>query len=171
MKKIVLLIVFFYSSLLYANPSPFGLEINKATVKEAKEKYTLEQLEGTNLYSDGPMYFVDENQLNIDGLKSVLLIFSKDEKLIAVKSIFKDYKFKSLNENLSKKYQIVEKKLNFVGNQYVKYQNDETIIELDSQHMSFELSLTYIDKEFYKLISKSLEQEKKQKNQKELDSL
>ena len=141
MKKLVLLIVFFYSSLLYANPSPFGLEINKATVKEAKEKYTLEQLEGTNLYSDGPMYFVGENQLSIDGLKSILLIFSKDEKL------------------------------NFVGNQYVKYQNDETIIELDSQHMSFELSLTYIDKEFYKLISRSLEQEKKQKNQKELDSL
>lgn len=141
MKKLVLLIVFFYSSLLYANPSPFGLEINKATVKEAKEKYTLEQLEGTNLYSDGPMYFVGENQLSIDGLKSILLIFSKDEKL------------------------------NFVGNQYVKYQNDETIIELDSQHMSFELSITYIDKEFYKLISRSLEQEKKQKNQKELDSL
>lgn len=170
MKKLVLLIVFFYSSLLYANPSPFGLEINKTTLKEAKEKYTL-NFDDTNFYSNGPMYYIKNNELDIDGLESVLLIFSKDEKLLAISTTFGKYKFKSLKENLSQKYQLVEKKLEFVGDQYVKYQNDETIIELKSPHMSFELSLLYIDKEFNEQVEQAVKQEKNQKKQKELDSL
>ena len=35
MKKLILLMVFIYSSILYANPAPFGLEINKTTLEEA----------------------------------------------------------------------------------------------------------------------------------------
>ena len=170
MEKLVLLMVFFYSSLSYANPAPFGLEINKATLQEAKEKYTL-NFNDTNLYSNGPMYYIKNNELDIDGLESVLLIFSKDEKLIAVKAMFNKQKFKSLNENLSKKYKTVEKKLNFVGNQYVKYQNDETIIELNAPHMSFDLWLIYLDKKFYKQVEQAVKQEKNQKKQKEIDSL
>ena len=61
--------------------------------------------------------------------------------------------------------------MNFVGNQYVKYQNDETIIELKSPHMSFELNLLYIDKEFNEQVEQAVKQEKNQKKQKELDSL
>lgn len=94
-----------------------------------------------------------------------------DEKLLAISTTFGKYKFKSLKENLSQKYQLVEKKLEFVGDQYVKYQNDETIIELKSPHMSFELSLLYIDKEFNEQVEQAVKQEKNQKKQKELDSL
>lgn len=94
-----------------------------------------------------------------------------DEKLLAISTTFGKYKFKSLKENLSQKYQLVEKKLEFVGDQYVKYQNDETIIELKSPHMSFELNLLYIDKEFNEQVEQAVKQEKNQKKQKELDSL
>ena len=61
--------------------------------------------------------------------------------------------------------------MNFVGNQYVKYQNDETIIELNAPHMSFDLWLIYLDKKFYKQVEQAVKQEKNQKKQKEIDSL
>lgn len=171
MKKILLLITLIFGSMLYANPAPFGLEINKTTLNEAKGKYTLIK-NGINKYSDGPIYLIKKDELKLDGLKEVKLIFSKDGKLlIAVIATFNQFKFKSLHQNLSEKYNLINENIEFVGDQNATYDDDQTLIELRSSHMSFDLSLTYISKEFDKKIEEMRKQEKEQKNKEELDSL
>lgn len=171
MKKLFLIVTLIFSSVLYANPAPFELEINKTTLKDVSDKYTLIQ-DGINYYSEGPMYFIQNGELSIDGLKKVKLIFSKkDNILLCVYATFDKNKFDSLYKNLSKKYTLINKKLPFVGDQYAKYKNDQTTIELIAPHLSFELSLTYISNEFNKKIEEMKNQDKEQKNKKELNSL
>lgn len=142
MKKILIIITLMFSSILYANPAPFGLEIHKTTLKEAQEKYTLID-NGINYYSRGPMYTIKNSELPLDASK-VTLIFSKDENiLLSVSATFNKSKFESLYENLSKKY-----KLLFVDNQYATFTDDQTIIHLYVPHMSFDSTVEYIFNEF-----------------------
>lgn len=171
MKKLLFILTLIFSSFLYANPAPFGLEINKTTLKQVEEKYNLIE-NGTNYYSKGAMYYINTDDLSLDGLKSVLLIFSeKDELLLAVIAQFNRNKFDSLNKNLSGKYKLVKKEIPFVGNKYVKYKDDQSFIELSSPHMSFDLEVTYILMDFDALVKKIQKADKEQKNKDEFNSL
>lgn len=171
MKKILIIITLMFSSILYANPAPFGLEIHKTTLKEAQEKYTLVK-KGISYYSGGPMYLIEKDELKIDGLNKVTLIFSKDTKvLLYVCAEFGNYKFNSLYKNLSKKYKLLDEEIPRLGNKFAKFENDQTFIKLDAPHMSFELEVTYIYKEFDKYITERDKKDKAEKNEKELESL
>lgn len=171
MKKILIIITIMFSSILYANPVPFGLEIHKTTLKEAQEKYTLIE-NGINYYSGGPMYLIKKDELEIDDLKKVTLIFSEDTKvLLYVCAEFNQNKFESLYKNLSKKYKLLYEELPRIGNKFAKYENDQTIIKLSAHHMSFDLQLTYIYNEFDKYVTERDKKDKAEKNEKELESL
>ena len=45
------------------------------------------------IYIPTDLCYIKNNELDIDGLESVLLIFSKDEKLLAISTTFGKYKF------------------------------------------------------------------------------
>ncbi|MCX8597579.1 hypothetical protein J3U31_06480 [Gilliamella sp. B3486] len=170
MKKILIIITLMFSSILYANPAPFGLEIHKTTLKEAQEKYTLID-NGINYYSKGPMYTIKNSELPLDASK-VTLIFSKDENiLLYVSATFKKSKFESLYENLSKKYKLIVEERPFVGNQYAEYTDDQTIIHLYAPHMSFDSTVEYIFNEFDKFIEETDKKDNSKKNENELESL
>lgn len=171
MKKILLITILLFCPFLYANPAPFGLEINKTTLQEAKKKYTLDD-KGINHYSKGPMYFINKKQLSLDGLKNVLLVFSeKENTLLAVIANFNQDKFDSLNNSLAQKYKLIEKNIPFVGNKYVTYKDDQSLIQLNAPHMSFELEVIYLYEEFYKKVIKIEKSKKEQKKKDELNTL
>lgn len=58
----------------------------------------------------------------------------------------------------------------FVGNQYASWRKDGVFVELDEPHMSFEGTLTYMSTEYKDRIDREA-QEKKKKNQGDLDSM
>ena len=110
MKKLLLIVTLFVCPSLYANPVPFGLEINKTTLEENKGKYSLIE-NGINYYSQGSTYLIYPKELSLDGLNRVLLIFSKENNiLLSVVATFSNYKFDSINNNLSQKYKLLKQK-------------------------------------------------------------
>ncbi|TRC56574.1 hypothetical protein FEA47_00040, partial [Mannheimia haemolytica] len=65
------------STSVLAEPTVFKMELGKTTETDVKEMYNLEP-EGVNKYSKGNQYFIDPTQLDLEDLKSTLIIF--DEK-------------------------------------------------------------------------------------------
>ena len=155
---------------IFAEPNPFGLEIKRSTYKEVKAKYSGKNT-GINKYSQGKMYSIDCSQINIEGINSILAIFDIDKKLLAVITQFDKKKYDSLENSLSQKYSLISRKDAFVGDKYVKFKDDNTIIELNAPHMSFSLSLTYIHQDFNKMYSKIAADEEKQKAKVQTNSL
>lgn len=172
-KKIIVYIILlcvFISRVALAEPSPFGIEINKTAISEVKNKFTCKDY-GINKYSNGPMCELDSTKLGFDGSESVRVIFDKDSKVLAVLTVFNKDQYDNLLHMLSNKYQLVSNQNPFVGNKLAEFKNETTRIILDAPHMSFALSLNYINKDLYEkfLQQESEEQENKfKKNQRQL---
>lgn len=149
MKKILLSLCLM-PVLSFADPAPFGLELGKATISDAKKLYSLDET-GTNKFTGGAMFNVSTNQINFDGLQELTLIFDQQEKLSGVLTTLPKEKFDSLYSSLNKKYQLVKKERPFVGNQYAEYSNGGSKVFLDAPHLSFQMSMNYLRKD---LISK-----------------
>lgn len=149
----------------FAEPSPFGIEINRSTYKDVKQKYSGTDA-GINKYSQGKMYDIDCRQISIEGIKSIRAIFNENEKLLALIATFDKYSYKSLVDSLSQKYKLVSKKDAFVGDKFSRFKADNTIVDLEAPHMSFDLTLSYIHNDFEKMYL-DVAQEEKQKIQKE----
>ena len=167
-KLLITTILMFTTCVLHASPSPFGLEIGKTTIKEVKEKYQTKQA-GINNYSDGEMY--DVSGIEFDGLKQTRIIFSQDGKLLAVICTFPKDKFNSLLDNLSEKYRIISKSIPFVGDKYVEFAEDNTLIILNAPHMSFSMEMTYIDKELQQIFEEKVQEQKSQVKKSEKNQL
>lgn len=150
----------------FAEPAPFGLEINRSTYEEVKEKYH-GSYDGINEYSRGKMYNIDFRQISIDGIKSMLAIFHQDTRLLALVVKFDKNKYDSIVDSLSKKYKLISKQGALVGDKSARFQSDNTIIEVRAPHMSFHLLITYIDKDFERLYLDKAQKntEEAQKNQ------
>lgn len=170
MKKI-LISCFFTISLSFANPTPFGLEISKTTISEVINKYPSLKEAGINKYTNGKMIYLNPNQLDFEGLKDTLLIFSKEDKLLAVILTLPKHKFEELYKTLSGKYKLVSKEIPFVGNKDAKFINDNTEITLNSPHMNFDLELTYADKSLVDLFKKTKKNENEQNKEKQKSQL
>ncbi|MWN89900.1 hypothetical protein GQ597_04145 [Gilliamella sp. Pra-s65] len=170
MRTLLLIVTLLVCPLLYANPAPFGLEINKATLEKTKEKYNLVE-NGVNYYSQGSTYLIDTKELSLDGLNRVLLIFSKENNiLLSVVATFSSYKFDSINNNLFQKYKLLKQSIPLVGDRHVEYKDDQSLIILDAPHSSFDLHITYISEEFNKKVNEIRKFDKEQ-NKNEFNSL
>lgn len=129
-----------------ADPAPFGLELGKASISDAKKMYSLNEA-GTNKFTGGAMFNVSTDQINFDGLQELTLIFDQQEKLAGVLTTLPKEKFDSLYGSLNKKYKLIKKERPFVGNQYAEYSNGGSKIFLAAPHLSFEMSMNYLRKE------------------------
>ncbi|HID65908.1 MAG TPA: hypothetical protein EYP32_03350 [Aquificaceae bacterium] len=169
--KLVLIILFYivFISIAVSNPAPFGLELGKANVKDLKSKFDVEEV-GINKYSYGPMFKISGKQTNIDGLKEVTFIFDKKNKLVAVimtfPKDFRDYYWNRIFETLKNKYRLVDYRIPFVGNKFAKFVDGNSIIILEAPHLSFEISLLYATRDFWRTYNREikLEQERKRES-------
>ena len=167
-------IIFFYvlinSVNIFAEPSPFGLEIYKSTYKNIKNKYPGFD-KGVNLYSNGKMYSINCNNIDIKGIKSILTIFNTNDLLVGVIVKFQRYRYADLLSSLKEKYNLIENHSPFVGNKYAKFMSGETIVTIDSEHMSFDLEVSYIHNELEKMFITQSKKQEEQRKRNEVNSL
>ncbi|MFN3599163.1 MAG: hypothetical protein ACK4VK_05450 [Aquificaceae bacterium] len=172
-----LLLLLFMISCVWADPAPLGLEIGKATIKEAKERYRLTYL-GINKYTQGEMYKVDVSELDMKYIRECTLLFDKNGKLVAVVMSFSksgsgrrtpefEYYYKLLRE----KYSLVESRIPFVGDTYARFVDGGTEILLEAPHLSFTMTLTYIKKDVLKSIKEQMQKESMEERQKSKQKL
>ena len=153
-----------------ADPAPFGLEIGKASIKDVKAKYGAQKT-GINKYSGGEMYDLEVSRIKFDGLQKASVIFSREGKLLAVLTTLPKHKFDYVLNGLSNKYQLVSKKIPFVGNKSAKLIDGNTEITLDAPHMGFKMDMNYINKDLWKLYKSQSNSENKKKKQSEQSQL
>ena len=144
--------------------------------------YNLEH-DGVNKYSNGNQYYIDPTQLDLEDLKSTFIIFDEKGVLVYVSSDFNSIssmensksrykKFDYLYKILANKYKLVKKERPFVGDQYAKFRDGGSEIELSEPHMGgFKISLSYARKDFLDAFDKKQSEDKKQKTKDEASSL
>ena len=170
MKKGIILAIAIFSSSVFADPTIFGMELGKMTEKELKATYNV-NFTGKNKYSNGNMYSVPVSSINFDGLKEVTTIFSKDGKLVAVLTSLPKNKFDYLNKVLAGKYKLVSQQIPFVGNKKATYRDGSTEISLSAPHMSFDMSMNYVNDELMRAFNKQSQAEAHKKKQNEASQL
>lgn len=170
MKKAIVLGVSLFSSLAFADPTIFNMELGKTTETQLKSIYNV-QYTGANKYSNGNMYSVPTSAINFDGLKEVTTIFDTNGVLVAVLTTLPKSKFDYLNQTLGGKYKRVSQNIPFVGDKSAKYRDGGTEITLEAPHMSFEMSMNYIRDDLLRAFNKQSEAEKRQKQQSEASQL
>jgi hypothetical protein len=170
MKKGIALALTLASSLSFADPNIFGMELGKMTERELKGKYNVTST-GTNKYSNGNMYSVPTNSIDFSGLKKVSTVFDKKGTLVAVLTTLPKSKFDYLNNALGGKYKKVSENIPFVGNKTATYRDGGTEITLDAPHMSFDMSMNYVTDDFMKTYQRQSQAESRQKAQNEASQL
>jgi hypothetical protein len=171
MKKILLLcFVIIYTSIVFAEPAPFGLEIKKATYEDTKKKYSGSD-NGITKYSLGKVYQIEVSNIDMEGIESVDAIFDQNDKLVAVFAKFSKARYDALFNYLNQRYKLTSNQDAFVGNRYAIFRDGDTKIVLDAPHMSFSLSLNYLNDDFAKLYVEKSTEEEKEKEKKEMQSL
>ena len=153
-----------------ADPAPLGLEVGKATLKDAKKAYRTEY-SGMNQYSLGTMLKVSGDQTGISGVTEATLIFNLQERLVAVLLELPKSRFDALYEALSNKYRVTSREIPFVGNKKVVMRDGHTEITLNAPHMSFEMSLNYIEDGLNQSYKDQKNKEERAKKQQEASNL
>lgn len=170
MKKAIALAICFFSSVAFADPTIFNMELGKTTENQLKSMYNVQHA-GTNKYSKGNMYSVPTSVINFDGLQEVSTIFDKKGVLVAVLTTLPKSKFDYLNQTLGGKYKRVSQNIPFVGNKSATYRDGGTEITLEAPHMSFEMTMNYIRDDLMRAFNQQSEAEKRQKQQSEASQL
>jgi len=166
MKKIIAIALLVLPAVSIANPSPFGLEIGKATIKEVKAKYRTSNVQINN-YSHGEQYNLDVKEIAFDGLQEATVIFSPEGTLLAVTATLRKSKFDQIFNGLKNKYTLVSKKIPFVGTKGAKLVDGNTDIILNAPHLGFKMTMNYVNKDLMTSYEKQLkkDQQEKQKNE------
>lgn len=170
MKKGLIFAASLFSSIAFADPTVFNMELGKTTESQLKSMYKVKHA-GTNKYSNGRMYTVPTSAIKFEGLKEVTTIFDEKGVLIAVLTTFPKFKFDDLNQMLGSKYKQVSQKIPFVGDKSATYRDGDTEITLDAPHLSFEMTLHYIRDDLVRAFNQQSEEEQRQKQQNEASQL
>ena len=165
-------------SVAHANTSVIGLEIGKSTIEDVKSKYKIEYSD-TNTFDWGSSHIIDSSAINIEGLNKVYVFLKKDDgKVGSVVMLFDKSRsrFDELADSLQKKYKVTSYKVTSskrprVGDAHVHLQDGNTLIELEAPHMSFMMTLAYVDKNVREAAERKSKQEAQQKKQAEEDLL
>lgn len=174
MNKLILAVVVLcmaFSNFAFAsNAAPLGLELGIATYAQVKQqvgsKTTLSD-SGMNKYSGGKMLQGKGGGLEIEGLSEITFIFDQSDKLAAVLMTLPKSSFQPTLSALSRKYKLIEKQVPFVGDASAKFQQGDSVVEVDSPHMSFEMTVSYLTKALKQAFKQQAgsERAKKEKHQ------
>lgn len=158
------------AALAATNASPFGLELGVATLTDLQKQLgTKARLHdaGINAVTKGRMVETRGRGLGIDGLKSAFFVFDARDRLAVVELTFpKDFANASTNRTadlLNQKYREVQRDLPSVGDGEARYVQGDSIIILESPHMSFVYRVTYETNDFERAAAKRRAEQREQK--------
>lgn len=164
-KKIVLGLSL-VSTVVLADPAPFGLQMGKATSADVKSKYNA-KFSGINKYSGGEMYSLNVSKMSFDGLQSATAVFGKNGKLQGVLCTLSKDRFKDVFVSMKSKYKLVKSNIPFVGDTSAEFVDGNTVIDLDAPHLSFEMSMNYVEKGLLAKFTNQVANEAQQKKKRE----
>ena len=129
-----------------SNPTPLGLEIHYANIDGVKSKYKdvdFEKSKESNEFTGGVELTANGDGFGVSGLKGAIFTFNKEGILEHVGLVLhKDVL--AMDENLSSKYEVVSKDINtFLGYGNAQYSSGDTVIQLISDHLSFDMKVLY----------------------------
>lgn len=127
---------------------PFGLAIHHSDPVMLVERFPNASDIGINQWSQGPMYEVAGRHLPLEGARRANFIFSRDNRLEGVVIVMNKRRFDAVRGLLDQLYRQTRAQLPFVGDAFVAWREDDVIIELESPHLSFEMTLRYMSTDF-----------------------
>jgi len=166
--RVVLSMLVLLTSVVNAgNVAPLGFVLGKTTYNEALKATPELRNKGVNKFSQGKMLSANGTNWRLNGLKNTTLIFDKQQRLAAVLLKMNKNQFDSIFNHLKSKYNVVSKRIPFVGNKYAKLTVEDIEIEINAPHLSFEMTILYATKLFKKSFNNTQHNEKKEKNKRE----
>lgn len=157
-----------------ANAVPFGFEVGVASEADVQKHFSNKgswDLAGVNKFTQGKMYQVAKEALDVDGANSALFIFSPNGVLEGVVvGMAKDPK--SLAKSFAGKYKPISNKIdNFMNYGYARYRKGDSFIEIDAPHLSFEMEVRYLTKSLADTFTRQVADEASAKKSKKESSL
>ena len=176
MKKIILSVLLALSFSAYSSPKNVVLgefEIGATTKDQA-----VQILENRNCsFSDyDDLLKVDNGCYNLPNVQYVTIKFNANTKTLSAVCIgyqksMGGTEFKTYLSTIKKKYGKPSKlQTPFVGNRYALWKGKTVVVEIDEPHMSFDATVTYLERSLYDSIIKS-KKAKENKNSQDLNEL
>ncbi|MFW2569413.1 hypothetical protein [Legionella sp. 29fVS95] len=134
--------------LSFADPAPFGLEINKTKLPEARKLYSL-ALASKNKESKTETYQVDTRKINFKGLLSLQATFNEKGILAAVHGTMEKTNFERMLTTLDNKYELITKQVPPAGNKEAKLKDHNTIIFIEAPHLSTQMAFLYMNEQIW----------------------
>ncbi|HJD62003.1 MAG TPA: hypothetical protein LFW14_00045 [Rickettsia endosymbiont of Degeeriella rufa] len=155
-KNLSYFIIIFVSLNSYSNPTPLGLELNKATASDLTKKY---KITGEELnYWQGYNYFIEPNEKYI----SKALVICNDFNIIeAVILTIDKNKFEEFYEILKDKYSLVNNIIEQESKKTATFSDDDCLVILELSKDNSDMELVYVTNNFYKDFLNKLEKEEK----------
>ena len=150
---------------------PFGLSVHASTPEQLHERFPGAASKGINRWSQGPMFEVPGHRLPLEGARDALFIFSADERLDAVVITMNKNRFNAVRGLLDERYRQTRAQVPFVGDAFVAWREQDVIIELDSPHLGFQMTLSYKSSEFVARFEAGRRAEAEARRQREADQL
>lgn len=149
----VIIIFFCFSFYSLASVDVIGITINKDDKADVYHKYEIVSEENNKL-------ILNPKDVQLDGVIDVMVAL-KDDKVKAVLLTLEKNRFDYFYKILKSKYKLVEEEIPYVGDRYALFDKDGIGIFLDSRHLSSNVFLSYMDKEYKnEIIKKKREQDK-----------
>ncbi len=168
--RILLWLLISWPITTYAQVSPFGFTIGEATMQDVQQSLSAKTKlsdRGLNKWTGGPMLRAPGDAFSIQGLQEVLFIFDQQKVLMGVILVLPKNRYSDVKAYLSDKYKIVSDQAPFVGNQLIKFEEGDVIIEARAPHMSFQMEVTYIHSSLMEAFNTGSALEVEQKEQRE----
>jgi len=148
---------------------PFGLGIGVSTLADSQRALAPAKPgdAGINRYTNGRTLKSGAAGLGLDGLNSVTAIHDASDTLRAVTMEMQKSRFNEIFKHLSAKYKLKKKDIPYVGNSYAEFEAGNVIISIDAPHMSFEMTVMYIDKAVLKAFKDQSAAERAQEKKRE----
>ncbi len=146
MKRWLFLLLIITNLNVWANPSPLGLELNKATILDVEKIYKITKKEKN--YWAGYNYYIDIKDIKLEGIRELLVISNDNYIIQAIILTLSNNKFGEFYELLVEKYKPINKYLPNLSNKEIQFIDNDCTIILDAPSNSFNMSLIYITNDF-----------------------
>lgn len=143
--------------------TPLGFVLGGATLAQVKaELGGITKLEsaGINADSEGPMLRGEGDGLEIEGLQQITFIFDPQERLVGVVMKMSNGRFDDVYSHLANKYTLETKDTVLFGNKYIRFAQENGVVEMDVPRWKFEMEIRYLTHDLFNRFHKdSLEGE------------
>jgi len=148
LKPILFWLLLALSNYSLGNVAPFGLELDKTTMKDLESRYDI--LKKIKRKDNVTLIEISPRLLSLKGLQEASFFFDDRDVLQAVILTMNKSNFNEMYGILSEKYKLTEKNIPFVGDKFASFSQEDCSIFLEAPHLSFNLLVTYVTNTFFK---------------------